>query len=78
MSVGERTTRMSRRDADPPEPPEGGDGDGGRSGGRGPSPLLALVGVAIMLIGVGLAFVASGYERGANARVAGENTPVNA
>ncbi len=78
MSVGERTTRVSRRDPDPPVPPAGAGGDGGSSGAPGPSALLALLGVALMLVGGGLAFVASGYGRGANARAAGGNTPVNA
>ena len=38
----------------------------------------ALVGIALVLIGAGLAFVASGFERSASARVVGENVPVNA
>jgi hypothetical protein len=37
-----------------------------------------LVGVALVVMGAGLAFVASGFERGASARVAGTNAPVNA
>ena len=47
-------------------------------GAGGLTTLPALVGIALVLIGAGAAFVASGFERRASARVAGENAPVNA
>ena len=40
--------------------------------------LPAVVGIALVLIGAGFAFVASGFERGAQGRVAGDTAPVNA
>jgi len=36
-----------------------------------------VTGVALVLIAAGLAFLSSGFERGANARVAGRDAPVN-
>ena len=40
--------------------------------------LPALLGMALVLMGAGLTFVASGFERGASGRVAGDSAPVNA
>ena len=40
--------------------------------------LPALVGIALVLMGAGLTFVASGFERGASGRVADDSAPVNA
>ena len=46
--------------------------------GTGRPALAALAGVALVLIGIGLLFVASGFERGASARTAGDAAPINA
>jgi hypothetical protein len=40
--------------------------------------LPAVVGIALVLLGAGFAFVASGFERGASGRTAGDTAPVNA
>jgi hypothetical protein len=40
--------------------------------------LPAVVGIALVLLGAGCAFVASGFERGASGRIAGDTAPVNA
>ena len=50
----------------------------GPLGAGGLTTLPALVGVALVLMGGGLAFVASGFQRAGGARVAGDTAPVNA
>ena len=78
MKLAKRSVRAAPADDKPPTRP-----DGDRPGG-GPKlrPLGAvrgaLVGVALVVIGAGLAFLASGFERRASARVIGDNAPINA
>jgi len=77
MSLDEIFFRNSPGDPAEP-PPQQGSGPGDTDGGGGLTILLALAGVALVLVGAGLAFVSSGFERRAVARPAGQNTPVNA
>ena len=69
--------------ADPPDAPAVGAKGAGRPfrslpGPRSRTVLAALGGVVLLLIGAGLLFVASGFERDGSARPAGDNAPVNA
>ena len=78
MSLEETSSRDAAGESGEPPVQPGGDGPRATRSAGGPTVLLALAGIALVVIGVGLAFVASGFERDANARVAGANTPVNA
>ena len=75
MKLAKRSPRAAPAEDDPPAPPgrERSRGAYGRGGLLKPLP----IGVALVLIGAGLAFVSSGFERGASARVVGGNAPVN-
>jgi len=70
-------SRVSPSDVGAPDAlggdPPSGEADAGRL-----TTLPALLGVALVLIGAGLTFVASAFDRGAAARVAGDTAPVNA
>ena len=76
MSPNDRSSRVSRGDRSPSPRRDGKSGDPSRASRL--TTLPALIGVALVLMGAGVAFVASGFERGAKASVAGENAPVNA
>ena len=79
MKLPDRFSRASPADGAPARP-ESDPRDGSRkaSGGSGLSKTPVLIGVALVLIGAGLVFVSTAFERGAAARVAGDNAPVNA
>lgn len=74
MKLPPKFSRASRLDA---ARSESGQSPAGISA-SGLVTLPALIGVALVLVGAGTAFVASAFERGAAARVVGDNTPINA
>ena len=71
-------SRFTRARSGDDAAPSGTDGAGDRPPAGRLAGLPAWAGVALVLMGAGLAFVASAFERGASARVAGDNAPVNA
>ncbi len=75
MSLRERFSRVAPAGSQRPVQPEG---DTPRDAlARGGVRARTVIGITLVLIGAGLAFIASGFERSATARVAGENSPVN-
>lgn len=76
MKLATRFSRPSRADAAPPQPED--DSPRREPAAAGLTKLPALIGIALVLVGAGMAFVSSAFERSAAARVVGDNAPVNA
>lgn len=76
MSLRTRFPRIAPAKSEPAAP-SGGDADGGPRRARVNVRFVTVLGITLVLIGAGLTFVASGFERAATARVAGDNAPVN-
>jgi hypothetical protein len=77
VKLAKRSSRDAPADEEPPARPDDDSGDR-RPGLRGLRSVPGLLGVALVVIGAGLALSASGFERGASARVVGVNAPINA
>lgn len=76
MKLPTRFSRASSADGVPPRPES--DGGGSALGASGLKTRPALIGVALVLLGAGTAFMATAFERGAAARAVGDNAPINA
>ncbi len=77
MKLAKRSSREAPADEEPPARPD----DDSRGGARrlgGLRPVPVIVGIALLVIGAGLMFLASAFERRATARVVGDNAPINA
>lgn len=74
MKLPKRSSRAARADA----PAQRQSSLRRAIGATGLTTLPALIGVALVLVGAGLAFLSTAFEREAAARVAGDNAPVNA